>query len=65
MSERETNPSFLHKKFSGLNVSPEVEAVVKRRAVRTGEKEIPPQKPDERIQAYLDYLQECLSTEDP
>jgi len=27
MSEREPNPSFLHKKFRDLNASPEVDAI--------------------------------------
>ena len=73
MSEHSPNPSFLHHKFRDLNTSPEVEAVVKREtgdiddpaAKQTRTKELIPQKPEARIQAYLDYLQECLSTEDP
>ncbi|MFA6027952.1 MAG: hypothetical protein WC752_03425 [Patescibacteria group bacterium] len=56
---------LLHRKYRELNTSDEVTATNKRRAARTGEPETPPTKPLERIQTYLDYLQECITIEDP
>lgn len=66
------NPKFLHQKFRDLNTSPEVEAVVAREVADLGDsakqvrtKELIPQKPEARIQTYLNYLKECLFTDDP
>ncbi len=69
----ERNPKFLHQKFKDLNASPEVESVVNRevsalaepRAKQAKTNELMPQKPEARIQAYLNYLSECVSIEDP
>jgi len=73
MGERNTNPQFLHRKFRDLNTSPEVEAIVAREvatveeptAKQTRTKDLIPQKPETRIQTYLNYLKECISIEDP
>jgi hypothetical protein len=57
------NPFFLKKKIPEFHVSPEVVQAAKRTARLTGEKA--PQKPEERIQNYLDRLQEILDRDDP
>lgn len=67
------NPQFLHNKFRDLNTSPEVDAVVLRSIgeedgqvkKQKRSKELIPQKPEARIQNYLDYLKECITIEDP
>lgn len=50
---RETE--FLHKKFPGLNVSPEVEAFARLTRRKTGH-ELPMTHPSGRIKNFLEYL---------
>lgn len=61
MSER--NPSFLQTKYRDLSSSEEVAKVAKRTEVKTGVKV--PEKPEARIQNYLDYLKESLDSKNP
>ncbi len=56
------NPEFLKNKYD-LNKSEEVEAAAKRTEKRTGEKL--PQKPEVRIQNYLDRFKEIIDRKDP
>ena len=56
------NPNFLKQKYN-LHASLEVEQAAKRKEARTGEKVS--QKPEARIQNYLDRLKELTDREDP
>ncbi len=56
------NPNFLKQKYN-LHASPEAEQAAKRKEARTGEKV--PQKPEVRIENYLDRLKELTDREDP
>ncbi|MCX6779461.1 MAG: hypothetical protein NTU97_04545, partial [Candidatus Magasanikbacteria bacterium] len=58
------NPSFLKDKFLGLGASDEVAKVAKRTEAKTGQRV--PEKPEDRIQNYLDYIfKESLDPQDP
>ncbi|MDP3244187.1 MAG: hypothetical protein Q8M83_00840 [bacterium] len=59
----ERNPSFLKTKYQELGASEEVAKIAERTKVKTGEKV--PEKPDARIQNYLDYLHESLEPKNP
>lgn len=61
MSER--NPSFLKNKYQDLHASPEVGKVALRTRAKTNEKVS--DKPEARIQNYLDYLKESLDSKNP
>ncbi|MBI2552737.1 hypothetical protein HYW17_05560 [Candidatus Uhrbacteria bacterium] len=54
-------PGFLHKKYRDLAKSAEVQDIID--FTRPGEP-IPPTKPDERIQAYLDFLKNLVERPD-
>ncbi len=56
------NPEFLKQKY-GLHNTPEVESAAQRTEAQSGEKV--PQKPENRIQNYLDRFTEILDREDP
>lgn len=56
----EANPGFIKKKYGNLHVSPEVEAASRRTEVREGVKI---EKPNDKIQNYLDRFNEILSRE--
>lgn len=56
------NLQFLKQKYQ-LHTAPEVEQAAKRREARTGEKV--PQKPEAKIQNYLERLRELTDREDP
>ncbi len=62
----ERNPSFLQKIYklgSDPEKNPEVGRIAKRTEVKTGAKVA--ERPEERIQNYLDYLRESLDPKDP
>ncbi|MFH1430772.1 MAG: hypothetical protein ABIG71_04655 [Candidatus Uhrbacteria bacterium] len=56
------NPNFLHKKYRDLSASPEVSRAASKKEHETQEP-LPPTKPKERIQAYLDRLNTILNPE--
>ncbi len=56
------NPSFLKSKYADFHVSPEIKAVASRTEVKTGKKVS--EKPEVRIQNYLDYLKDSLGLPD-
>jgi len=61
---REGEPKeFLEEKYPDLQQSSEVESAVRRHEVRTGEKA--KQQPKERIEAYLDRLEEVFNPGNP
>ncbi len=60
MSER--NPLFLKKIYQNLGASEEVARIAERTKVQTGERV--PERPEDRIQNYLDYLRESLDPSD-
>lgn len=58
------NPlEFLKKKYTNLHTSPEVVSAAKRTEMRTGEKVS--EKPEDRIENYLDRFKEILDRTDP
>ncbi|KKR07242.1 MAG: hypothetical protein UT32_C0014G0001 [Parcubacteria group bacterium GW2011_GWC2_39_14] len=59
----ERNPSFLKKIYQNLGASEEVARIAERTKVQTGERV--PEKPEARIQNYLDYIHDSLDPQDP
>ncbi|MFA7653823.1 MAG: hypothetical protein WCX97_02155 [Candidatus Magasanikbacteria bacterium] len=59
----ESNPQFLKTKYQNLHASPEVEKTALRAQKNTGEKV--PNRPEVRIQNYLNYLKESLNSHNP
>lgn len=59
----ERNPSFLKKIYQNLGASEEAARIAERTKVKTGERV--PEKPEARIQNYLDYIRESLDPKDP
>ncbi len=60
---RENEKSFLEEKYPDLQQSPEVDSAVRRQETRTGEKVT--QQPKEKIEAYLDRLDEVFNPDEP
>jgi len=58
----ERNPDFLKKKYGNLHISDEVDSAVHRHELREGKKVS--NKPNERIQVYLDRFKEITERED-
>ncbi len=58
----ERNPNFLHQKYNNLSPSPEVDAIAKRTAEKTGAAVSTDR--GVRIQQYLDYLKDSLGLPD-
>lgn len=65
MSEHNRGLDFLAEKYKNppLHASPEVKTVALRTKRETGKKV--PDRPDERIQNYLDYLKDSVSEDNP
>ncbi len=56
------NPSFLKSKYADFHASPEIATVASRTEAKTGKKVS--EKPEARIQNYLDYLKDSLGLPD-